>query len=108
MVTGWLVPYAGQKIPVESGWYLPVQKIPLAENRFLQAGKRTENTKEKSRQCFTVCGNPPPNKRSPWRKKKKAPKLLLKSSFAICMSFGWPHSKDMQPFFKFKATLQTN
>jgi hypothetical protein len=31
--------------------------------------------------------------------KKKAPKLLLKSSFAICMSFGWPHSKDMQPFF---------
>jgi hypothetical protein len=47
MVTGWLVPYAGQKIPVQSGWYLPVQKIPLAENRFLQAGKRAEITKEK-------------------------------------------------------------
>jgi hypothetical protein len=34
--------------------YLPPQKIALAENRFLQAGKGTENTKEKSRQCFTV------------------------------------------------------
>jgi predicted adenine nucleotide alpha hydrolase (AANH) superfamily ATPase len=29
------------------------QKIPLAENRFLQALKRAENTKEKSRRCFT-------------------------------------------------------
>jgi hypothetical protein len=27
--------------------------IPLAENTFLQAGKGAENTKEKSRQCFT-------------------------------------------------------
>jgi hypothetical protein len=26
--------------------------IPLAENRFLQAGKGAENTKEKSRQGF--------------------------------------------------------
>jgi hypothetical protein len=25
----------------------------LAENRFLQAGKGAENTKDKSRQCFT-------------------------------------------------------
>jgi hypothetical protein len=32
--------------------YLPLQKIPLAENTFLQAGQRAENTKEKSRQCF--------------------------------------------------------
>ncbi len=28
------------------------QKISLAENRFLQVGKRAENTREKSRQCF--------------------------------------------------------
>jgi len=48
------VPSAGQKIPVESRWYHPLQKIPLAENRFLQAGKGAENTKEKSRQCFTT------------------------------------------------------
>jgi hypothetical protein len=27
---------------------------PTAENRFLQAGKGAENTKEKSRQCFTL------------------------------------------------------
>jgi hypothetical protein len=27
--------------------------IPLAENRFLQAGNGAENTKERSRQCFT-------------------------------------------------------
>ncbi len=54
IVTGWLVPSAGQKIPVQPGWYLPLQKIPLAENRFLQAGKGAENTKEKSRQCFTT------------------------------------------------------
>jgi hypothetical protein len=38
---------------VQPGWYLPPQKIPLAENKFLQAGKGAENTKEKSRQCFT-------------------------------------------------------
>jgi len=53
-VTGWLVPWAGEKIPIQPGWYLPPQKIPLAENRFLQAGMRAENTKEKSRQCFYV------------------------------------------------------
>jgi len=52
-VTGWLVPSTGQKISVQPGWYLPPQKIPLAENRFLQAGEGAENTKEKSRQCFT-------------------------------------------------------
>jgi hypothetical protein len=48
IVTVWLVPSAGQKIPVEPGWYLPRQKIPLAENRFLHAGNGAENTKEKS------------------------------------------------------------
>jgi hypothetical protein len=31
------------------GLYLPPQKIPLAETRFLQASKVAENTKEKSR-----------------------------------------------------------
>jgi hypothetical protein len=34
-----------------TGWLVP-QKIQFAENRFLQAGKEAENTKEKSRQCF--------------------------------------------------------
>jgi hypothetical protein len=47
-----VVPSAGQKILVQLGWYLPPQKISLAENRFLQAGKGAENTKENSRQCF--------------------------------------------------------
>ncbi len=51
-VTGWLVPSAVQKNPVQAGQYLPLQKIPLAGNRFLEASKRAENTKEKSRQCF--------------------------------------------------------
>jgi hypothetical protein len=31
----------------ENEWFLQVSK-----NRFLQAGKGAENTKEKSRQCF--------------------------------------------------------
>jgi len=53
IVTGRLVPSAGQKIPVQPGWYLQPQKIRLAENRFFQAGKGAENTKEESRQCFT-------------------------------------------------------
>jgi len=53
IVTGWLVPSAGQKIPVHPGRYLSPQKIWLAENRFLQAGKGAENTKEESRLCFT-------------------------------------------------------
>jgi hypothetical protein len=48
-VIGWQVPSAGQKFPVQPGCYLPPQKIPLAENRFLQAGKGAENTKEKSK-----------------------------------------------------------
>jgi len=52
-VRGWLVPSTGPKIPVQPGWYLPPQKTPLAENRFFQAGDEAENTKEKSRQCFT-------------------------------------------------------
>jgi hypothetical protein len=56
IVTVWLVPSAGQKIPVQPGWYLPTQKIPLAENKFLHASKGDENTKEKSRQCFTHVG----------------------------------------------------
>jgi hypothetical protein len=55
IVTGWLAPSAGQKIAVQPGWYLPPQKIPLAENGFLQAGNGAENTKEKSRQCFAAC-----------------------------------------------------
>ncbi len=53
-MTGWLAPSAGQNIPVEPGWYLPPQKIRLAGNRFLQGGKGVENTKEKSRVCFTL------------------------------------------------------
>ncbi len=40
--TAWLVPYSGP------------QKIPLAENRFLQVGKGAENTNKTSRQCFKV------------------------------------------------------
>jgi hypothetical protein len=56
-VRGWLVlSAAGQKIPVQPGWYLPPQKIPLSGNRFLHAGKGAENTKEKSRQCFPSMG----------------------------------------------------
>ncbi len=53
IVTSSLVPSAGQKIPVQPGWYLPLEKIPLAANRFLRGGRGAENTKEKSRQCFT-------------------------------------------------------
>jgi hypothetical protein len=33
IVTGRLAPFDGQKILVYPGWYLPPQKIPLAENR---------------------------------------------------------------------------
>ncbi len=41
---------ACQKIAVQPDWYLlPPQNIQLGENRFLQAGKGAENTKEKSR-----------------------------------------------------------
>jgi len=53
-VAGWPVPSAGQKIPLQPGWYLPPQKIPVVENRFLLAGKGAENTKEKFRHCFPL------------------------------------------------------
>jgi len=53
-VKGQLVPSAGQKLSVQSGWYLLLQKIPHGENRFLQGGNGAENTTEKFRQWF-VC-----------------------------------------------------
>jgi hypothetical protein len=53
IVNGWLVPSGGQKILAQPCWYLSPHKIPLAENRILQAGKGAENTNEKSRQCFS-------------------------------------------------------
>jgi hypothetical protein len=41
-VTCWSVPSAGQKIPIQSGWYLlPPQKIPLAEKE-VSSGKVRE------------------------------------------------------------------
>ncbi len=45
IVTGWLVSSGGQKILVETGWYLPLQKIPFVQNKFLQADKGAENIK---------------------------------------------------------------
>ncbi len=48
IVRAWLVPTARQKIPVQPGRYLPPQKNPLAGNRFLQAGKGTENRKDQN------------------------------------------------------------
>jgi len=47
IVTAWLIPSSGQKIPIQPGWYIPPQKIPLAEKRFLQASKGAGNKKEK-------------------------------------------------------------
>ncbi len=41
------------RLPVEPGWHLPPQTVPLAEKRFLRAGKVAESRKEKSKQCFT-------------------------------------------------------
>jgi len=46
IVAGWLGPSAGEKIPVQPGCYFPPQKIPLALNRFLQAGKGAENARK--------------------------------------------------------------
>jgi hypothetical protein len=53
-VAGWLVPSTGQKIPVKPGWCFPPQKIPQAENRFLQAANGAENYKGKIREVIYV------------------------------------------------------
>jgi hypothetical protein len=53
-VRGWLVPSAGQTIPVQPGWKLPWQKIRLAENKFLGAGKGAENANEKPGSALRV------------------------------------------------------
>jgi hypothetical protein len=53
ILTGWLVPSIGQKIPVQPSWHLRPQKIPLVGSRFLQVGKGAENAKEISSQWFT-------------------------------------------------------
>ncbi len=56
MEAGLLVPSGGQKILVQPGWYLPPpQKIPLAENRFLRAGK-VRKYNGKIHVCFTTSG----------------------------------------------------
>jgi hypothetical protein len=53
IVTGWLVTFCWSEDP-STAWLVPSTAIPLAdENWFLQASKGAENTKEKSRQCFT-------------------------------------------------------
>jgi hypothetical protein len=59
IVIGWLVPSPGQKIPVQSGWYFPPQKIPLIENTFLQASKGAENTKENPGYAFRLFSESP-------------------------------------------------
>jgi len=38
------------RLPVQPGWHLPPQMVPLAEKRLLGAGRGAESTKEKSRQ----------------------------------------------------------
>jgi len=59
-LAGWLAPSTRQKNPVQPGWYLPPRKIPLAENRFLQAGNGAENTKENPGSAFTFFFKCPP------------------------------------------------
>jgi len=55
IVTGWLVPSAGQKIPVQHGWYLPPQKIPLAENRFLQQARELKIQRKNQGSALRIC-----------------------------------------------------
>ncbi len=65
------------------------QKILLAQNRFLQAHKRAENTKEKSRRCFTCnlfvsheCTDMCKKK----RKSKSRDRFSITSSYQIIIS----------------------
>jgi hypothetical protein len=44
----------GRSRLLKTGFFEQVRDLPLAENRFLQAGKRAKSTKEKSKQCFTT------------------------------------------------------
>jgi hypothetical protein len=47
-------------LEIVTGRLVPsIAKDSLVENRFLQAGKGAENTKEKSRQCFTFWNRSP-------------------------------------------------
>jgi len=39
-MTGWLIPSAGQKIPVQPGCYRPPQRIPLAETGFFSPARK--------------------------------------------------------------------
>jgi len=93
-LAGWLAPSTGQKNPVQPGWYLPPRKIPLAENRFLQAGNGAENTKEKSRQCFLrFFSNAPPSPTNQQRKNirllfKTCPPMTLKKSKGLYSGMG--------------------
>jgi hypothetical protein len=55
IVTCWLVPSAGQKIPVQHDWYLPPQKIPLAENRFLQQARELKIQRKNQGSALRIC-----------------------------------------------------
>jgi hypothetical protein len=54
-VTGWAGTFHWSEDP-STAWLVPstTEDLALVENRFLEAGKGAENTKEKSRPCFTV------------------------------------------------------
>jgi hypothetical protein len=66
--TSWLVPSAGQKIPVQPDWYLPRWKIPLDESRFLHACKGCTKYKGKNWAVFYVTQNINLPKVSPTRR----------------------------------------
>ncbi len=55
IVTCWLVPSAGQKIPVQHDWYLPPQKIPLAENIFLQQARELKIQRKDQGSALRIC-----------------------------------------------------
>jgi hypothetical protein len=52
-----MIPSSGQKIPVQLGWYLPPQKVPLAENKFFQTQNGAENIKETVHAMLSVFKN---------------------------------------------------
>jgi hypothetical protein len=53
-VTGWLVPLLVRRSQYGLGGTFHRRRSRLLKKGFFRAGKGAENTKEKSRQCFTV------------------------------------------------------
>jgi hypothetical protein len=98
-VTGWAGTFHWSEDP-STAWLVPstTEDLALVENRFLEAGKGAENTKEKSRPCFTV------REASIYLSIYLSLDLPLQDIWSLEACYAWKDSKA-RPFFNTQRTV---